>query len=211
MRPRRNGAALLAIGLALGACRGRETVYLDLVALAPAAEHARAYGFHALGTPAAEPARGPGLLRDDGGGDPRLWSKREGEIQLQFGGIAPRAAVLDLTPFPGISDQRLLLTLNGTEVADLEVAPERRRYLVPLPAVAQAARGANKLGLRFREVAPAGGALGRRVAAALHSIAWSGDGDAALLDLLVRGAPPPLTIERNPPRIVQTAGAVRYA
>lgn len=210
-RPR-GQAALLAAALTLAACRGRETVYMDLVALAPAAEHARGYAFFALGTPGAEPARGPGLLRDDGGGDPRLWSKRESEVQLQFEDIAPRSAVLDLTPFPGVRDQRLRVTLNGAEIAELEIAPERRRYLVPLPQEAQTAgAGANRLGLRFRDVAPAGSALGRRGAAALHSIAWGADGDAALLDLLARGAPPPLAVEQDPARLVQTAGAVRYA
>ncbi|HJS57038.1 MAG TPA: hypothetical protein VKA01_02945, partial [Vicinamibacteria bacterium] len=140
--------ALLAAATALVSCRAREIVSMDLVAQAPVAEHVRTYGFYALGTPGAEPARGPGLLRDDGGGDPRLWSKREGEIQLQLEGAAPRAAVLDLTPFPGIVNQGLQVTLDGADVTELDIRPERRRYLVPLPAP-RLKTGAAKLGLRF--------------------------------------------------------------
>jgi arylsulfatase A-like enzyme len=203
-------AALLAAATALASCRGREIVNMDLVALAPVAEHARSYGFFVLGTPGAEPARGPGLLRDDGGGNPRLWSKREAEIQLQLEGAAPRAVVLDLTPLPGIANQSLRVTLDGVDVSELDIRPERRRYLVPLPAPGPKA-GAAKLGLHFRDVATAGSAFGRRVAAALHAVAWGDDGDPALLDLLARGAPPPLALEKNPARIVQTAGALRYA
>ncbi len=204
-------AALLAAAAAFASCRGRETVYMDLVALAPAAEHVRPYGFFALGTPGAEPARGPGLLRDAGGGEPRLWSGRESELQLQLEGIATRAAVLDLTPPPGVVDQRLRVALNGSQVAELEIAPERRRYLVPLPAAAQkTGAGPARLGLRFRDVALAGNA-GGRAAAALHSVAWTAAGDPTLLELLEPGAPPPLALEGNPARIVQTAGALRYA
>lgn len=207
---RGRGAGLLALALASDACRAPEGVYLDLAARAAAADHLRGYSFALLGPPSGEPLRGPGLLHDGAGVLPRVASRRVSELLFSFPEPATRVAVLDLEPAPGLASQSLRLRLNETPIGEVSLAAGRRRYRVELPQAAQK-RGANRLGLTFRE-ATAVGSVGR-IAAALYSVAVGLASDPALLDLAAPDAPPPFAVEGPPEgkRLVQAgAGAIRW-
>lgn len=211
------GRALASLAiLALTACsREAKIVHQDFAAKLPVADRQSEAVVILFGTPAADVYQRNGLLREniEEPGDRYVWSRSEGQALLPLHRVAPRVALLDLAPYPGLAEQKLALSLNGHDLGPIALEPERRRYRVTLPEDAQRS-GDNKLRLVFSQVAPPGNPHGRRLAAKLYGVAvWPASSPVAE-DLLGRGAPPPFSVEVRDegPDLVQVAGSVlRYA
>jgi hypothetical protein len=112
-------------------------VVYDLAERVTVAERESKRAVVLFGTPEAQPYQAEGFFRWAGGrGDRFVWARREVEVALPFGDVAPRAAVVDWQAFQGVRDQRAVVKLNGTRVADVAVAETRQRSLIPLPVAA---------------------------------------------------------------------------
>lgn len=172
----------------------------------PGYEHYLTEGFHSEGRRAA-------------GDTPFLWTKRECELTFDWSKPEPRAAVLDLAPYPGVAGgQRVALVLNDQPVGDLALNDARARYRVDLPVAAQVP-GRNRLRLSFAAAAipsannPAS-TDDRELAAAFYTLSVAPSGDAALDDLLQREAPAPVEWGHEqgiPTLTVWAPGSVRFA
>ena len=206
-------------GLVLGGCRpSPKPVVYDLAARTLAAERWSEDPVLLLGTPAVEPHLVHGFHREARiEGEPFQWSKGEAEVALHFESVRPRGVVVDLAPYEGVEKQRVEVRLNGTPVADLDLADVRSRYYFPLPADAQCP-GENRLGFVFaRAASPAeidpGSRDRRELAARFYSLTVGPDGDV-LQDLLRREAPRPFEVtevEGAPSLSLVGPAAVRYA
>jgi len=171
-----------------------------------------------FGTPAAEPHQAEGFYREAAArGDRFLWSKGESELSLQWPQPQARAAVVEMAPYSGVKDQSVEVRLNGAQVARFALNDARHRYRLELPPEAQRS-GDNRLRFSFARTASpstAGGNADRRqLAAAFYSLTVAPRGDAGLLDLLRRDAPPPFaaTETGGVPALVQVGpSALRYA
>jgi len=198
------GARRVLIGLTLapllaGCPSAPQQVVYDLARRAPVAERWSSREVLLFGTPAVEPNLPEGFYREAGaGGEPFLWSKGESEVALRFEAASPRAVVLDLQPFRGVRDQRLVVRLNGTALDEVKLADVRSRYRIALPAAAQKI-GENRLRFVFAATAapsdqdPKAQDL-RQLAAAFYSLTLSQADDAGLDDLLMRDAPRPFAV-----------------
>jgi len=194
----RLAAALAALGLV--GCPGRpQPVVYDLAARAAVAETWSAEDVLRFGTPAAEPRLVDGFYREAGGAaEPFLWSGEEAEVAFQWDAVVPRVAVLDVAPYGRVKGQSAEVRLNGTPVETLKLNDVRHRYRLAIPAAAQK-RGDNRLRFVFAATAsPAdvepGSLDRRRLAAAFYALVSGPASDAAVEDLLVRGAPRPFAV-----------------
>ena len=202
-------------------CRAtpRVVVY-DLAARLPFAERWSSREVILFGTPAAEPNQAEGFYREAGssGGDRFVWGRREAEVSLAFSEVLPRAAVVELAPYPGVKEQGVEVRLNGTSVERFRLNDLRHRYGVRLPASAQRL-GENRLRFVFSaEASPADADSKsldkRRLAAAFYSLTVSVPADAGLDDLLGRDASRPFAVtEKDGVPAVSLVGpaAVRFA
>ena len=186
------------------ACPGPPSqVVYDLAARAPAAERWSSRQVILFGTPAGEPYQAAGFYpwSADEAGNRFCWSRREAEVSLTWISPAPRAAVADLAPYEGVSKQSAVVTLNGVEVARLNLDALRHRYRIPLPAEAQRP-GDNRLRFSFADAAspasldPKSRDTGN-LAAAFHSLVLGDASEAGLDDLLAREAPRPFALARD--------------
>jgi arylsulfatase A-like enzyme len=203
-RPGRSRLSLLCVLSASGAWLGcptvpKEIVY-DLARRAAVAERWSSRDVLLFGTPAAEPHQAEGFHREAGGGtgETFLWSKQEAEVALAWPKPEPRAAVLELAPYPKAKDKSLRVFLNGAPVGAFRLNDSRHRYLLSLPQRDQRA-GENRLRFVFAASAspvdddPA--SLDRRqLAAAFYSLVVGPASDAGLEDLLGRDAPGPFSV-----------------
>lgn len=211
---RRWALASLAI-LGVASCsRGVKVVHQDLAEKLAVADRESDALVVLFGTPAADANQRKGLLRENvqEAGDRYVWSRSEGQALLPFHKVGPRVALLDIAPYPGLTEQKLALALNGHDLDPIGLEPERRRYRVALPEEIQRS-GDNKLRLVFSQVAPPGNPHGRRLAAKLYGIAVWPASSPVPEDLLSRGAPPPFAVETRDegPDLVQIGGSVlRY-
>ena len=199
MTPRRI-LCVFAGSVALLGCPSapREVVY-DLARRVPVAERWSKHEVLLFGTPSAEPFLPEGFYREAGvGGEPFLWSKREAEVALRFDRVAPRAAVVDMAPFPRLRDQSVEVRLNGVRVERFRLADTRSRQRIRLPAPAQRP-GENRLRFVFSgSVSPAeldaASTDKRQLAAVFYSLTTGAESDAGLDDLLRRDAPRPFAV-----------------
>ena len=200
----RRGAALPLLALLVLGCPGasKQVVY-DLAARTPTAELWSSREVILFGTPAGEPHQAAGFYPGsaDESGNRFCWSRREAEVSLTWTGVAARAAVVDLAPFAGVKGQGAKVSLNGSEVAHINLDDFRHGYRVPLPAAAQLV-GDNRLRFVFAataspaELDPKSRDKGQ-LAAAFYSMAVGEATDAGLDDLLVRDAPRPFALARD--------------
>lgn len=166
------------------------------------------------GAPAAEPYLEKGFFHAVAmeGGARVAWARREAQIRFGFPDVRPRAAVVDLTPYPGVPDQAVELSLNENRLARFGLRA-RSRLRVALPSASQRT-GQNLLGFRFDRVAPPGNVHGRRLSAAVHSVAIASPDDALLATLELAGAPLAFGTgtQDSAPTLAQPAGtALAYA
>lgn len=208
-------AGLLYGGGALGGCRGRPPeLSLDLARAAAAAESEGPRQVILFGTPAALPYQEEGFLlpSDTPGGEHFAWGRRQVQVRLDWPASAPRRAIVELAPYPGLSAQSAAVFLNDVRIARIEVGDTRRRHLLSLPAEHQ--RRENRLRFLFEERSPRVDGYGRRLSAAFHSLTIGEASDPALAALAADGAPPPLAVvlADGVPGLVQGGpSALRYA
>jgi arylsulfatase A-like enzyme len=167
-----------------------------------------------LGAPGADPHLEMGFFRPTvpQGGERFAWMRREARLSLRFPTARPRAAVIDLAPYPGEPDQAVELSLNGDPLGRFDL-PARSRLRVALPSASQKP-GQNHLALQFDRVAPPGNVYGRRLSAALYSVAIAPVDDTLLATLELPGASVPFGagVEDGAPTLAQPAGtAIAYA
>jgi arylsulfatase len=214
------GTTLVAASAVL-ACPGpRKEVVYDLAARLPVAERWSQREVVLFGTPSAEPHQAEGFYREAGGsdGDPFLWARGEAEVSLDWSGIAPRVAVLEVAPYRGVKSQSADVRLNGRTVTRLNLNDARYRYRIPLPPEAQKT-GDNRLRFVFAATASPSAANPadpdrRELSAAFYSLVIGVEGDPSIEDLLGRDAPAPYSVasEGGVPTLVQAGGSViRYA
>jgi arylsulfatase A-like enzyme len=207
-------AAMLCLAV-LGACRERPpALSLDLARAAVAAERHEPRQTILFGTPAALPHQAEGLLlpSDAPAGEYFAWGRRQVEVRLDWAAPAPRQAIVDLAPYPGLSGQSATVFLNGVRIARLEVGDARRRHLFRLPPEPQ--RRENRLRFLFEERSERVDGYGRRLSAAFHSLTIGEASDAVMDALVAEGAPPPLAVvvAQGVPGLVQRGpSALRYA
>jgi arylsulfatase A-like enzyme len=171
-----------------------------------------------FGTPPAEPHLAEGFYHESATpqGDRFSWARQEAELSLSWPVVAPRAALIDVAPPPGLSGQSADVSLNGAPLTRLVLGDQRQRYRLELPAAAQRV-GDNRLRFVFGAAttpSEASGGERRRLAAAFYSLVVGDAGDDALLDLLARGAPAPFSVadEAGVPCLSQVGpSVVRYA
>lgn len=215
-----SAAVCLATALLLGCpAQPRKLVY-DLAARAVFGERWSLRETILFGTPAAEPHQTEGFYREAVGAraDPFVWARREAEISLTWPQVAPREAVVELSPFRGVESQAAEVRLNGTSVAHFKLNDLRHRYAIPLPAAAQRV-GDNRLRFVFEaEASPADedaqSADRRTLAAAFYSLTLGAADDGGVDDLLARDAPGPFAVvqEGATPSLTLVGPAVlRYA
>jgi arylsulfatase A-like enzyme len=202
--------ALLA-GLLLTACTRPAPLptLFDLAATAGAADREGPWQVVLFGTPSGISAQLSGFYDapESAAADPSAWVTRQAEIGVRWPRAAPRAALLDLAPFPGLAAQSLEVLLNDKPVGAFALETRRRRYRVELPTESQE-DGFNKLRLAFAATSEAQKNYRKRMSAVLYSLAIAPASDARLADLLAASAPPPFSIENG--RITQ-AGPGRIA
>jgi len=214
-------AAIGLTALAAAGCSSREPgVVLDLVERVAVAERASSHTLLSFGAPDTEPHLAEGFHRWAGGGagDRYVWARQEVEIALDLPDRADRAAIVELRPFEGTSDQRVSVKLNGTDVVEMPLNARRHRYRIPLPAEAQR-QGENRLRFEFAESSSmaelnAGSGDGGRLAAAFYGIVVGAASDESLDDMLRRDAPWPFAVHtaKGVPGFDQVgAGSVRFA
>lgn len=203
---------LLALfaAIAVAACRGRdERVVLDLVEWAPAAETGGAFDLVRFGTPAADlVTKGFLPAPPDASGETRAVSKDRPQVFLRWRRIAPRTAVVDMAPYPGVAGQTAEVLLNGVPVGRIDLGGTRRRHRIDLPAEPQKRR---ENALRFVFARTSGGGP---PTALFYNLAVGPWGEPPLADLADAEAPPPLSIEGTGAsrRIVQAGPeALRFA
>jgi arylsulfatase A-like enzyme len=180
---------------------GRETVLFG----SPGAEPYQAEGFY------AEARKGPSSAG-------YLWARSEAELAFDWAQVEPRAAVVELSPYPGLREQSAEVRLNGTPVGRLVLNDARHRYRLSLPAAAQKP-GDNRLRFVFAasaspsEADPGSGDT-RHLAAAFYTLSVGREGDASLDDLLRRDAPGPFDVtaaDGVPSLTMPAPSVVRYA
>jgi arylsulfatase len=207
----------LAAAAALAGCRAPEPppVALDLALAAPAADFRGRWDLLLAGTPAS-------MLRLKGAsaepalaGDARVLLRRRPFVVLQWKGLAPRLAVVDLEPVVPEAPTPATVRLNDLEIGRLVPLAGRRRYLLTLPVEAQRRRQ-NLLRLDFdgADAAPAAKDREPPAMARLYAVAVGPEADPALRDLASPLAPPPLSraSEGGRPVLVQAVpGSIRYA
>jgi arylsulfatase A-like enzyme len=206
-------------GLVLAGCPSTpKSVVYDLAARTLVAERWSEAEVVLLGTPSAEPFLAHGFHREARiDREPFQWSKDEAEIALHFESVRPRGAVVDLAPYEAVEEQSVEVLLNGTPVAELDLADVRSRYHLSLPEDAQRP-GDNRLRFVFAQVSspadvdPASRDR-RALAARFYSLTVGPEGDR-LQDLLRREAPRPFEVsqvEGVPSLSLVGPAAVRYA
>ena len=153
-----------------------------------------------------DPERGPG-------GAVMVWSRTEARMRFEWDRPAPRVAILDVEPLPGITDQRMAAYLNDRKLAEAALPPGRSRQRIDLPEAAQAP-GRNTLRFEFERALKPADHPRWRLAAGFHTLTILDPADPALPALLEAGAPPPFAAgERDRvPALSQVSGtAIRYA
>ncbi len=180
-----------------------EVVY-DLARSAHAADAVYPQPVLAFGTPATGANEESGFLSTIRGAQgPAMEIERTSQVVLRWKESVDRIAVLDLEPIPGVARGKLLVSLNGRELAALPLREGRRRYAVRLPHSFQNARS-NRLRLHF-EAAPPPKVDGSAVAARVFTLAHGSSQDPWLKQLAQPASPPVLeTIEdQGRPSLVQ--------
>jgi arylsulfatase A-like enzyme len=205
--------ALLAALLAAAGCGrpAQRPVVLDLAAVAPAADRDGPWQVVLFGSPSGIASQFAGFFDAalSGSGDTSAWTARNAEIGLRLPRVEPRAALLDIAPFPGVASQRVEVLLNDVRVGSLALAGQRRRYRLSLPTSAQRA-GVNRVRLAFASVGESQKSYRRRMAAVLYGIAVAPAGDRSLPDLMSAKAPPPFSTEAGGVGLA-VPGSVRFA
>lgn len=186
---------------------------LDLAATAAAADREGARSLILFGTPSAMPQQAEGFLlpAEPASHEPFAYGRRQVVVRLDLKTPAPRLALLDLAPYPGLPSQSASVLLNGMPLGRLEVR-QRERHLLRLPAEAQGAE--NNLEFVFEERSKRVEGYGRRLAAVFYSLTLSRDPDAGLPALASAGAPPPLSVRvsEGVPSLIQGGpGTLRFA
>lgn len=212
----------VACGLFSVACPGaRKEVVYDLAAQTFVAERWSGRATVLFGSPGAEPYQAEGFYAEARKGPSSagyLWAKSEAELAFEWPQVAPRAAVVELSPYPGLREQSAEVTLNGTPVGRFVLNDARHRYRLSLPAAAQKP-GDNRLRFVFAAAAspsdadPRSGDT-RRLAAAFYTLTVGRADDASLDDLLRRDAPGPFevaAVEGVPSLTMLAPSVVRYA
>ncbi len=206
----KRGAVLLALGLT--GCQGRESqpLVLDLAAAAPAADREGRWDVVSFGTPAGIAVQFSGFFEAPlpPSGDTAAWVARSAEIGFRLEGNEPRAALLDLAPFPGLVSQRAEVFLNQERVGGFALTPARRRYRVGLSAAQR--EGLNRMRINFAAASEAQRSLRRRMAAVLYGLTLVPAADRTYADLLALEAPPPSSSEGEAVTL-GAPGALRYA
>ena len=220
MRTRSATLPGLALALLLAGCPSspKHVVY-DLAERAPVAERWSEREVLLFGTPSAAPLLASGFHREARiDGEPFAWSKGEAEVVLRFDKVAPRAAVVDLAPYDGVTGQTAQVLLNGVPVADIRLGGLRSRHALPLPAAAQR-EGENRLRFVFAEAASPmerdpESRDRRELAAAFYSLVVGPESDEELQDLLGREAPRPFLVSQQdgvPALSLVGPAAIRFA
>jgi arylsulfatase A-like enzyme len=186
----------------------------DLAAEAAIADREAPATVVLFGTPEAETFTEKGFFREDGEarGERYAWARREARVLFRWPETAPREAVVDLAPYPGVDGQAVDVQLNGVSVGRFEV-PARGRHRVSLP-VARQKKGENRLTFVFSRVAKPGSAHERRLAATVYSLCVAAEGEPFLDTLMSAAAPAPfaVTAAGGVPSLSLLGGsAVRYA
>jgi arylsulfatase A-like enzyme len=209
--------ALLAAALLPGGCRRPPLILAyDLAAMAAVAEREGPWQTILFGTPESARYVSGGLLQPTvrPSADPFAWAQRSVELVLRWPDAAPRQAVLDVEPYPGLTRQAAGVVLNDKRLGRFSLRPGRRRYRIGLPAEAQwSAGGENRLRLEFEAASEELEAYGRPVAAALYALAV-GPASSGVAGLAADGAPAPLSMPsvKGAPELVQAGpGALRFA
>jgi arylsulfatase A-like enzyme len=207
--------ALGALLLAGVACRRPQPpgVALDLAAAAAAADREGPRSLILFGTPSAMPHQTEGFLlpAEPAAREPYAYGRRQTIVSLDLGAPAPRLALLDLAPYPGLPGQSASVLLNGTPLGRIEVR-RRERHLLRLPAEAQGAQ--NLLELVFEERSKRVSEYGRRMAALLYGLTLGGAPDAGLEAMANAELPPSLSVRVNEgvPSLIQAGPAIlRFA
>lgn len=199
-------AALLAVIAAPGCERATAPVVLDLALTAPIADRATACDLVVFGVPAAEAHQASGFVWAKGtdGGDGHVWAAGRAELRFRWREPEPRFALLDMAPYPGLPAQTVEVFLNENSMGRVALDVGRRRYGVALTAKAQRA-GVNVLRLAFATGTPALKPHRLHLAASVYSVAVGPASDPALTDLMLRDAPPPLSVDAmgGRPRLLQ--------
>ncbi len=212
-------AAAASSGLVLQACgpapsAPKMVVLHDLAAESTIADREAPATVVLFGTPEAEMFTEKGFFREggDAAGERFAWARREARVLFRWAETAPREAVFDLAPYPGIDGQALDVRLNGASVGRFEVLA-RGRHRVSLP-VGRQEKGENRLTFAFSRVAKPESGHGRRLAATVYSLSAAAAGEPFLDSLTSAGAPPPFAVaaDGGVPSLSLLAGsAVRYA
>jgi arylsulfatase A-like enzyme len=200
-RWRISAAAVVAVVLVVVALRlGRSPARVPLHDLADRlwlAERDSPREFVWFGTPSAARHVVQGLYWElDGSGWAWAVASPTPELVFDWQDVAPRAALIDLEPSPGNTEQGLAIRLNGAPVAALDLSPRRARYQMTFPAEAQRS-GENRVQLVFAHSAPLAPGDVREYAARLFSLSVARADDAGLTDLLGREAPPLFGVSRG--------------
>lgn len=213
---KRARALTFVAAAAFAGCRASEPppAVLDLARAAPAAEFRGRWDLLVAGTPASMLRLKGASVAASVAGDAHVLLRRRPFVLLQWKGLTPRLAVVDLEPASIGTPAAATVWLNDVEIGRLAPAPGRRRYLLRLPVEAQRRRQ-NVLRFDFDEAgSPGADHAEPQAMARLYALAVGPDGDPALHDLASPLAPPPLSIvhEGAALALVQAApGAIRYA
>lgn len=204
------------MALAAAACARPDppVVVHDLARLAFSAERSGPFDFVAFGTPEAAGAALRGFVQPvEGSDEPFAWLRPNASLRVAGSVTAARRIVLDLAPHPAAPPSHAQVAWNGVEVARLDLARQRRRYVVDVPALAaDAGPNANRLDLVFDNAARSVQPYGGPIAARLYSVASSAGDETSLDRRTARLTPQPLAIERvaDQARIVQGPGTLRF-
>ena len=215
---RRLGAVAVCIGTAAaaGSCRGTPArplpVAYDLALMARAADQQLPWAAALFGTPAAVPWQAEGFVPpgEAWSGRPYLWLRKSAELRVPGPASLPRLLLLELAPHPDTGGQALEIRLQERRLARLALAPQRRRYMVELPAH----EGSElSLSLSFEKGTEKLPAYRRSLAASVYAAVVGPAGAAGLATLAREDAPALLEVSREDgvPAIAQAGpGALHY-
>jgi arylsulfatase A-like enzyme len=205
------------VGLLLAGCSAGEpsppVVVYDLAAAAAVAEVGGGWEGLVLGTPDAEAHLHKGfldpLVRPNA--DVCVSTTRRARLLLRWRNPAPRVALLDLEPEPGLPPQQAEVFLNGRSVTRLAVRPGRHRYRVAFPAELQKPE-VNWLRLAFQHGTRSAGPDDPSRAARFYGL-WVVEGSSeSLAELASEDAPPPVSLRQDGEArvLVQAVPALDY-
>ena len=148
-----------------------------------------------FGTPSAERYAASGFVWELDG-SAWAWVSDGAEMAFRWQEAVAREVFLDAAASPGNAGQRVSVSLNGHDVAALDLGETVTRQRFSLPAEAQQV-GENRLRFRFAKTAPLSATDVRKMAARFVSVVAARADDASLGDLGVRGAPPMFVVRQE--------------